>query len=270
MSRLLQIDDFDFSKIVYGNPYIKDNIMAISLYYSEQENESQKRKRVPIILKIPTLLCENIYDPNINKIILNMEGKNEIDMSNVTSFLKTFDNKIISDVQKNSRHWKLKNCLKYIPLLEHIDKKQFIFRFSLVDTQDFSTKVFTNTKQLLSKNEYQDYINGNSYVKSIVEFDSIIINNNEVSIYVRPHQLRVTPKKQTIIILSEYAMSDSDYDNDNDNDQTCNINVNSNSCKTKPTGLPITVYEQNYECEFKHEHDDEDNEYVHNSPEHDD
>lgn len=222
--KILQISEVDFSKISCGSPYINGQIVVVPLYYE---------KKTPLIVKLPELFCDTIYNDKITDIGLTVCGKNDEDMSYVINFFKLLDEFVVNNAKKNCKQWKLNINIRYKPLHLEVDNAikncpNGIIKLSIIDNDDFSTKIFNNKKQLLTKTELPDYINGNCYVKSIVEFSSIIINNgHDTGIYMRTHQLKVSQGHLNVIVLNDYAFSDSESENDVEENNFLNNQSNS-------------------------------------------
>lgn len=198
------VDNVDFSKLSLSSPFVKNDVTILTICHN---------KREPFLVKLPSLFTETIVnDPSAN-LILKMIGKREQPMNNVTNFLNALDKWVVDELKKKSKVLKLKN-VTYKSLLQVVSKQDVILKFALIDTPDFSTKIFSDDKELVDKPFYSDHINGNCFVKSLLEFNSLVIRNNEVVLYVRPHQLKVSYEKIDITVINELILSDTD-DEDN-------------------------------------------------------
>lgn len=223
--KILNPSEVDFSKIFCGSPFVNGNVVVVPLYYE---------KKQPIIIKLPDLYCDTIYTDKTTDLGLTIVGKNDSDMSHIITFLKIFDQFVVENAKKNSKLWKLNVNIRYKPLHIEVDSvikncPNGIIKLQIINNNDFSTKIYNNEKKILQKNELFEYVNGNCYVKSIVEFSSIIINNGQdTSVYTRTHQLRISKGQLNIVVLNDYAISDSDTDNDDNDEKKFNENYENN------------------------------------------
>lgn len=234
--KILNIEDVDFSKISCGMPYITGQIVVVPIYYE---------KKLPLIVKLPELFCDTIYNESHTNIKLSMIEKNERNVDHINIFFKLIDQFISDNANQKYKQWKLKKNIRYkSPFVEGDDITNNVGSLKLLvyESQEFSTKVFLNNKKEIKKNQLPTYINGNCYVKSIIEFSSInIVDGINMNIYLKTHQLKVSPGNINIVIINEYAFSDSESETSNNN------------------------YLENFENECKTEDDDDnDNEQINN------
>lgn len=195
-----------------------------------------------LITKMPTLVSND--GVNDTSIILPLVCKNKTLTNKVITFFKDLEKKILDDIKKNATTWKINGQIKYKAIINLMNDNgendlydNGLIRLNIITSQDFNTLVFNKKKELLTKEQYSEMLNYNSYVKPIIEISSILLNDKTISINIITHQLRITNKVPKITSLSGYCFSDSEDDCDNDNikygfsinDDNCDIYGNNDS-----------------------------------------
>jgi hypothetical protein len=217
--KIHNLTDINLDNILCGTKIINNNISYIPLLYRYNNINS------PLIIKIPELYCGDLYEKT-KKYLLLCILTNDIDKtSQISKMFDDIDIKIVNIIKKNINNWDIQNQ-KYKSITYNCDSSYNVLKLQLINTNTFSTAIYSNKKELLNVNNYSKYINGNCFIKSIIELSAIIIKNNEISILIKPHQLLVLPNN---FIITKYAFNDSDNNVENENKtDTSNENENEN------------------------------------------
>ncbi|AYV78888.1 MAG: hypothetical protein Edafosvirus44_3 [Edafosvirus sp.] len=202
---IYKLNDVDINKITYSSPFDIDGKTIIYINYM---NKNQ------LLVQVPSLVSNDPIDNN--EIVLPLQAKNNKLTESVNNFFKSLDDKIVNDIRKNAKAWKIKGNIKYraiVSVMEDSNDKIYengLIRLKLLDQTDFTTKIYNKKRELLSKNEYIELLNRNCFVKSIIELSSIWFNNDIITLNIRTHQLRITNKIPKIIQVDKYSFSDSE------------------------------------------------------------
>jgi len=206
-----KLSDIDINKITYSNPFDADGKTIIYINYIDRQQ---------LLLQIPSLICNKPIDNN--EIILPLNAKNNKLTQSVVTFFQSLDDKIVSDIRKYAKLWKIKGNIKYRAVINEMsdsnDKlyENGLIRLKLIHREEFVTKVYNKQRNLLSKIEYTELLNKNCYVKSIIELSSLWFNNDIITLNIITHQVRITNKIPKIIHVDKYSFSDSEDEQVND------------------------------------------------------
>lgn len=196
-----RISEIDFDKISYSAPVNIQNNIVVYINYN---------KTSPLLVTVPSLLAiDQVNDKN--EILLSLTAKDDKNNNSVREFFKQLDQKFINDIKINAKTWKIKtNNVSYKALVNIIEENQAgIIKFKIIEKEDFATRVYNKEKQQLNKEEYKNVIKKDCYIKSIIEISSIWFNSENIVIFIKTHQIRVSFKKKPLS-LDVYAFSDSD------------------------------------------------------------
>lgn len=224
--KIFRISDISFNNINFTRPQIVQNNIIIPLYYNINNTRS------PLLIQVPSLLLDNPYSGK-NSIILPLKGRNEISTKSVCDFFNQLDRTIIiklkdilNKLKKNNRYKINYQNVSYKSIVNEIDTdneiyKNGLIKYKLFNGSKFKTVIYDDNKEIIPVYEYSDRLTKGVYIKSIIEINSIIINNDVIKVYVKPHQLRVFEQGIERVDLTTYSFIDSD-------DEIINSNIDYN------------------------------------------
>lgn len=220
--KIFKLAEIDLESLAYGTPLRVANQVAVPIMYKYKGN------LVPLFLQIPGLL-NNLPQQEQETVTLPLLCKTEDMTRHVVTFLKAFDGKIISDLkgilQRSKRYLPSTNGAKkfaYNSIVHNIDDPEGVhgdpssangaIKLYLKGDGSHSVKVFNEKRDQLKGFDAND--SGGSYISSIVEFSAVVINDNNIAVSCKPHQLRVSPAVVKQYHLNEYSFDESDYEDE--------------------------------------------------------
>ena len=204
-SRVLRLQEINLNKINYFK--IK-NLDSKKQIYIDYENK-------PLVFQCPTLLNDNLPikitdDYYELEIPLITQEKNK--QNNLIDFLKNLDSKIVQDANNNVKLWFNENKMSYFfktIIKDSETYKDGTIKLKIIKTIKFESILFLeNDKKINIKD-----IPKESWVKILLEFHSIIINNENKTFYLflKPHAFSFNEQK---VKLNYNFLEDSDSDDD--------------------------------------------------------
>ena len=161
-----------------------------------------------LIIQSPTLNNVNLIKnkKNYNELFIPLSGKKEKNIEKFIEFIENIEKKILYDAQINSSTWFPEEKSNKLSLIKSIGKnlpKQFITSYESKDSQISNGKIIEKSKGYLKLKIYNDIINktilqldgknisidqipDESWMKMILEFNSIIISKNNFKSLIKP------------------------------------------------------------------------------------
>jgi hypothetical protein len=226
---ILKIGEVDYSKISYLSAVYNRESKNIEIPICYKHN-----KNIPFLVQVPSLFNNDRYNEK-GELILPLLSKTEKITNQVSNFFKKLDDLFVSQIKsqitklktnKNIPQRNIKN-ISYRAIVNELDndgeEDNPIYRNGLIRLKinDTITQLYDENKVLINLNEYENVLTQGSYVKSIIEINAIILSDNEVTINIIPHQLRVSEDVINKIQLIEYSFIESDSDESEDNKKEC-------------------------------------------------
>lgn len=228
-NKILKLEQVRMNNINFSKPTKIKSDIVVPIYYKFNEN---KLGKVPLLIQVPSLY---LNDSNNGKdlIILPLMGKTEQSTKLIGEFFNNLDTTIISNIKKIL--YELKNEKKYRIDFSNISYKSIVneiegddneiyinglIKYKLYNTKEFSTKVFDENKNLVHPQNYQDKIIKGVYIKSIIEINSLVLRDNMIHVYIKPHQLRIIEDKINNVNLENYSFIDSDDENEKEENES--------------------------------------------------
>ena len=204
-ARVLRIQEIDLNKINYVK--VKD-IDSKKQIFIEYENK-------PLVFQCPSLFNNNLpikitddyYELEIPLIAQDKNKKNSL-----INFFKKVDSKIVNDANNNVKLWFNENKMSYFfktIIKDSETYKEGTIKLKIIKTIKFESILFLeNDKKINIKD-----IPKESWVKILLEFHSIIINNENKTFYLflKPHAFSFNEQK---VKLNYNFLEDSDSDDD--------------------------------------------------------
>lgn len=213
---IYKLSDIDLGKITYGNSIKLQNQIVTPLEYNGSG----------LFVQLPGLYFSS-HTQN-NQLILPLMASDDTTTNQIVKLLKEFDSHIISG---------LKQIVHDAKKLGNFSSKKFIYNAIVHKIENESGKSdnkFTNgalklnlknqmdkldvlpeqkitlfvNKESIPIDKINDYTG--SYVSSIVEFHSVVIDGSNICVYVRPHQLKIIKPKLVQYTLDAYSFIDSE------------------------------------------------------------
>jgi len=200
-ARVLRIHEIDLKKINYLKVKDIDSKKQIFIEYEKK----------PLVFQCPSLLNTNLpikitddyYELEIPLITQENNKQNSL-----INFLKNIDSKIVQDANNNVKLWFNENKMSYFfktIVKDSETYKEGTIKLKIIKTIKFESILFLeNNKRINIKDIPKD-----SWVKILLEFHSIIINNENKTFYLflRPHAFSFNEKK---VKLNYNFLEDSD------------------------------------------------------------
>ena len=204
-ARVLRIQEIDLNKINYVK--VKD-IDSKKQIFIEYENK-------PLVFQCPSLFNNNLPikitdDYYELEIPLIAQDKNK--QNSLINFFKKVDSKIVNDANNNVKLWFNENKMSYFfktIIKDSETYKDGTIKLKIIKTIKFESILFLeNDKKINIKD-----IPKESWVKILLEFHSIIINNENKTFYLflKPHAFSFNEQK---VKLNYNFLEDSDSDDD--------------------------------------------------------
>ena len=228
-SEPFKIDDIKFDNIHYTTNKEKGKTKLI--YFKYKKNNSLKK----MVVQMPTLLCEDNFISNGSYYSLDIPliTKNENKKNEIIDFLEQFDNKILYDGNINSSLWFTSNEVNFRKTVRYNNDKPFI-KLKILNNLEFNTILQLNNGKRISINE----VPKKSWIKMLLEFNCIHINNNNFGLYIKPVLISFSP-----IEIPKYVLLD-DSDNEDDIEQI-NDMLDNTEIFIKSTGNESSNIKQN-------------------------
>tara|TARA_Y100000813_G_C24144102_1_gene343892 strand:- start:342 stop:1073 length:732 start_codon:yes stop_codon:yes gene_type:complete len=228
--KALDIEQVKVENLIYNEIRSVDNKLLIPIKYKE------KSKIKDFIIQTPSFL--NIKLLNVKKkyieLYIPLEGKKEKKINSFTDLIENIEKKIIYDAHINSSSWfknksnqKLssepngkysyrKIIKRSIPNLhnKNVDNNNYNKFIKLKIYDDKLSKSIINYND---KNIKLDEMPDRTWIKIIIQFNSLIIKNNYFEIFLKPLLILLTPYDNLIvesrIIKNKLDINLSDNDN---------------------------------------------------------
>ena len=212
-SKLHNIEDINPDNIIYNDIKSKEDKTAIVMKYRDKSILSD------IIFQTPSLINLKIINKRKNyfELIVPLYGKKQNKIKNFIKFAEKLDKKIVYDAQINSSAWFTdKNTYRYKKTIKknihseidldeiktkkdcgNINLNNGFLKVKIIgheydhEIKDKS-KSFSTTLMYEKKNITISEIPDKSWVKLIVQLDSLYINNNNFEIFVKPILINFT------------------------------------------------------------------------------
>lgn len=223
-SEPFKIDDIKFDNIHYMNTKEKGETKLI--YFKYKKNNSLKK----MVVQIPTLLCENnfISHGSFYSVDIPLKTKSENKKNELIDFFEQFDNKIIYDGNVNSSSWFSSSEIEFRKTIRYNNKDEPYIKLKILNNLEFNTILQLNNGKRLKINEIPE----KSWIKMLLEFNCIHINNNNFGLYIKPVLISFTPIEIPKYILLEDSDNEDDIEQINDMLDNTEIFVKSTGNKT--------------------------------------
>jgi molecular chaperone DnaK (HSP70) len=213
---IFTIDQIDVSKLVLMNPTNTNNLIIPICYM-------YNNLRVPLLIQMPALLLNDKYKENSDELFFPIFSKTDILSTNTSNFLKLLDSTFVSllgpFLSKLKTTYKLQlgtQKLSYRAIVNDIDDQtNHVYKNGLIRLKILeNTKIYDCERKMVNKSEYSTRLIPGVYMKSIIEFHSILIEGGDISILIKPHQLRLSDEQLKPVELNDYSFVDSDSPHD--------------------------------------------------------
>ena len=214
MTKIFKLDEFNLSDLIFSEPV--NNIIYIS--YNDE----------PVLLETSELYCVDAIKKcntkySSHELLISLTGKNDINTDICKTFFELLDKKIISTGKENIESWPFdtKN-IAYKSLVRFMDDdnkyyKNGTIKLKFIKSKNFSTLVFDENKNIVDPIEYEKKLDGNIFVKLIIELVSIWIRDGVFGLYVKLHQLKISNSNNCpSVYLFNSNSSDSEIENNLD------------------------------------------------------
>ncbi|ARF09009.1 hypothetical protein Catovirus_1_1059 [Catovirus CTV1] len=243
--KILKLEEIDMKNIEFMKPIKKKSDIIVPIHYKTNSNILGK---TPLLVQVPSLYLNDTYKEK-SSLILPFMGKTDYSTNLVCEFFNNLDSIILSNIKKilyelvNEKNNKINfSDISYKAIVNEIEGddneiyKNGLIKYKLHNNKDFATKIFDENKNLIDVMDYSKKMVKGTYIKSIIEINSLVIRDSVIQVYIKPHQLRVQYKFDTVN-LDSYSFIDSDDENDKaveDNEivlntQTDYLEINRNS-----------------------------------------
>lgn len=214
---IFKLEDISMDNIKFTRPIkIKNDIVVPILYNSNGKSE-------PFLVQIPSLYLNNSYNGN-SVILLPLIGRTEYTTIDVVNFFSELDRTMVANIKnilygikRENRHVMDFNNISYKSIINEIEGDDGeIYKNGLIKYRicgDFSSKIYDENKNFIRQDEYENRLVKGIYLKSIIEINSLVLRDNVIHVYIKPHQLRITEEKFQSINLESYSFIDSDDEN---------------------------------------------------------
>jgi len=216
---IFKLEDIEVNNIKFSRPIKIKKDIVVPILYSTQ----------PFLVQVPSLYLNNSYNGN-NVIILPLIGRTEQTTIDVVNFFSELDRTIISNIKnilygikRENRYMMDFSNISYKSIINEIEGddnevyKNGLIKYKINGLGDFSSKIYDEGKNYIAVNEYENKLIKGIYIKSIIEINSLVLRDNVIHVYIKPHQLRITEERFQSINLESYSFIDSD-DEDNSNE----------------------------------------------------
>lgn len=199
MSEPFKIGDIKFDNIHYTETKENKDIKIIKLKY--KKNNSLKK----MVIQTPTLLCNNKFISSGNHYYVDIPliTKNDNKRKQFIDFLEQFDNKVLYDGNINSSSWFNSEEINFKKTIRQNNNDEYI-KLKILNNLEFNTILQLNNSKRINYEEIPE----RSWIKMILEFNSVIINKNSFGLYIKPILISFEP-----IEIPKYTLIE-DSDND--------------------------------------------------------
>lgn len=203
---IYKIADIDLNTIEYSKK--KNNI----IFLSKDGN--------PILLETPELYCVDKIEEiktkySTHSLLVTLCGKDD-------NFFEALDDKFVADGKKNMDKWGTRGFI-YKSIVRNVDDKDSgdcydngAVKLKFIKSKNFNTLVFDENKNIINPSDYSNKLNGDMYIKTILELVGLWFRDNVYGIYIKLHQVKLCKKPK--ICKQLYAFMDSNSSSDCDND----------------------------------------------------
>ena len=234
-----QISDIQLNDISFDIPYKTDTQIVFPIIY---------KLNLPLFIQTPELhLCSEIEN---DILVLPINGKTDETTHNVSNFFLSFDKKILSELRQL-----IHTGRKQFPTYKWTKKFVYNTLVNTLNGNNNENNTINNTVNNTVNNTINNTINNTDnnviklllrhskthqiniydsshnilgdiyelnryigrYIRIIMELHSVVINDDNIYVYVKTHQLKISKQKIQNYNLSEYSFIDSDDDIDNNN-----------------------------------------------------
>lgn len=214
---IFKLEDILMDNIKFMRPIkIKNDIVVPILY-------GHSGKSDPMLVQIPSLYLNNSYNGN-GTILLPLIGRTECTTIDIVNFFSELDRTMIANIKsilygikRENRHSMDFSNISYKSIINEIEGDDGeIYKNGLIKYKicgDFSSKIYDENKNFIHQEEYEGKLVKGIYLKSIIEINSLVLRDNVIHVYIKPHQLRITEEKFQSICLDSYSFIDSDDEN---------------------------------------------------------
>lgn len=214
---IFKLEDIMMDNIKFTRPIkIKNDIVVPILYNTNGKSE-------PLLVQVPSLYLNNSYNGN-NVILLPLVGRTEYTTMDIVNFFSELDRTMVANIKnilygikKENRHIMDFSNISYKSIINEIEGDDGeIYKNGLIKYKicgEFSSKIYDENKNFIHQDEYEDKLVRGIYLKSIIEINSLVLRDNVIHVYIKPHQLRITEEKFQNINLDAYSFIDSDDEN---------------------------------------------------------
>ncbi len=229
--KIFKIDELEFNNINFLKPNKNKHDIIIPLYYKiKQTNNFNKPDKMPLLVQIPSLYLNDSYSNNT--LMLPLVGKNENSTEDICNFFNGLDTyimknlkKILLDIKRDNEYSNINfNNISYKSIVNEIEDndddiyKNGLIRYKINTSNMTNTKIYDDKKMLISEQNYITKLKKGTYVKSIIEINSLVLRDNVIHVYIKPHQLRISTEKMQSVRLEDYSFIDSDCEENNDSE----------------------------------------------------
>lgn len=207
---IFKMQDLRPSNFVYANPFNMKGDTVVRMFYN------QNKQKLPILIELPQIYNNDQYN-NTEHIILPIMSNEDDHTLALAKFFTDLDRQIINDLKNNIKKWvpNIKSAMYKEFVSELEDDESEIYKLGAIKLRiresEFKTKFYDNDRNNLSVDQLSSYLIRGVYLKIIIELKGIhIAKNEDVSLIVRTHQVKVLPPLDEVIELNDYSFKD-DY-----------------------------------------------------------
>lgn len=228
--QIFQINHIEKNDVTFSVPYQTDTQIIFPILY---KNEN------PLFIQTPELLVNS--EINNDTLNLSLSGKTEVTTQNVTNCFMSIDNKIQTELRslihtgrKLYPNYKWTKKFTYNAIVnidDELPNNQSIKLF-LKNTKNHEIKLYDQKHNLLNDLSYLNNHVG-KFISAIIELHSVVINNENIFVYIKTHQIKISKQKIKNYHLDEYSFIESDNENSD------------NEAVPVPTDFTVSDYHNN-------------------------
>jgi hypothetical protein len=210
MPKIFKLSDINFDDINYSKP-VDGTFLKTTEYNKGYYISYISYKNEPLLIEIPSLYFPDDYK-NDNELLLPLNSKENKYDTDLNNFFSNLDKNIIKNVSKILKTLKIKSKgMNYNAILKSVDNDDNLYKNGAIQIKILpETKLYDPNKQIIEKELYSSVITRGSYIGSIIQLVSIMVNHEQILVNVKVHQMRVSYVIPNNISLFEYSFLESE------------------------------------------------------------
>ena len=196
----IDIDKVSIDNIIYKERKSKNEKSAISISYKDKSTIKNFVVQTPTFFNFKLLNKKNNY----YELYIPLTGKKENKIDEFIDLIEKIDKKIIYDAHINSSNWFNESVKKEN---SNQDPTKGFLKIKIYDNKS----LFKTVLQLDKKNINLNEIPNKSFIKMILQFNSLIINNKYFEIHIKPLLISFSTINNERIINNDLNMISHSY-----------------------------------------------------------